>query len=108
MQQQLEKTTAIDETLWRKISEPQNREQIAVLAYEFWQARGCPDGTPAEDWFRAEREIGGLKRIDEKGVESRDSAKQSNDAKEADSSVLRFPVESELFQAAHSADSRRA
>jgi hypothetical protein len=26
---------------------------IAALAYELWQARGCPDGSPEEDWYRA-------------------------------------------------------
>ena len=26
---------------------------IAALAYELWQARGCPDGSPEEDWFHA-------------------------------------------------------
>jgi len=30
---------------------------IAALAYELWQSRGCPDGSPEEDWFRAEREL---------------------------------------------------
>jgi len=29
-------------------------EQIARLAYSYWQARGCPEGSPEEDWFRAE------------------------------------------------------
>ena len=29
-------------------------EQIAILAYEFWVGRGCPDGCPEEDWARAE------------------------------------------------------
>jgi Protein of unknown function (DUF2934) len=33
--------------------------RIASLAYEFWQQRGCPNGTPEEDWFRAQREIAG-------------------------------------------------
>lgn len=33
------------------------REEIARLAYYLWQARGEPDGSPEEDWFRAEREI---------------------------------------------------
>lgn len=28
-------------------------EDIAALAYELWQDRGCPDGAPEEDWFRA-------------------------------------------------------
>jgi hypothetical protein len=32
--------------------------RIGALAYQFWQERGCPHGTPEEDWFRAEREIG--------------------------------------------------
>jgi hypothetical protein len=26
---------------------------IAALAYELWQARGCPQGSAEEDWFRA-------------------------------------------------------
>ena len=29
-------------------------EQIAALAYSLWQSRGCPEGTPDEDWFNAE------------------------------------------------------
>jgi hypothetical protein len=28
-------------------------ESIAVIAYKLWQGRGCPCGTPEEDWFRA-------------------------------------------------------
>lgn len=32
-------------------------EQIAALAYALWKERGCPDGNPEEDWFRAEQEI---------------------------------------------------
>ena len=32
-------------------------DQIAALAYEFWQARGCPYGSPDEDWLRAESEF---------------------------------------------------
>ena len=28
-------------------------EDIAALAYELWQARGCPDGSPDEDWYQA-------------------------------------------------------
>jgi hypothetical protein len=30
---------------------------IAKLAYELWQARGCPQGSPEEDWFHAAREL---------------------------------------------------
>ncbi|MBV8841677.1 MAG: DUF2934 domain-containing protein [Bryobacterales bacterium] len=30
---------------------------IAPLAYSYWQQRGCPDGSPQEDWFRAQQEL---------------------------------------------------
>jgi len=32
-------------------------EQIALLAYSYWQQRGCQGGSPEEDWHRAEQEI---------------------------------------------------
>ena len=32
-------------------------EEIAPLAHSLWQARGCPEGTPEEDWFNAERAL---------------------------------------------------
>ena len=32
-------------------------EDIAQLAYSYWEARGCPHGSPEEDWFRAEMEL---------------------------------------------------
>ena len=34
-------------------------EDIAALAYKLWQARGCPDGSSQEDWFRAVAELKG-------------------------------------------------
>ena len=30
---------------------------IAALAYEYWQRRGCPIGSPELDWFKAEEEV---------------------------------------------------
>jgi hypothetical protein len=30
---------------------------VAVLAYQFWEERGRPEGSPEEDWYRAEREL---------------------------------------------------
>jgi hypothetical protein len=30
-------------------------ERIARLAYSYWQERGCAEGSPEEDWFRAEQ-----------------------------------------------------
>ena len=32
-------------------------EAIALLAYSYWQARGCPIGSPEEDWYRAENDL---------------------------------------------------
>lgn len=32
-------------------------DEIALLAYSYWEARGCPYGSPDEDWFRAERDL---------------------------------------------------
>ncbi|MGJ5818837.1 DUF2934 domain-containing protein [Paludibaculum fermentans] len=31
-----------------------NYEEIAALAYQLWNSRGCPIGSPEEDWSRAE------------------------------------------------------
>jgi len=30
---------------------------IAALAYELWRSRGCPEGSPGEDWFNAAKEL---------------------------------------------------
>jgi len=30
---------------------------IAALAHELWRARGCPEGSPEEDWFHAAEEL---------------------------------------------------
>ena len=29
-------------------------EAVERLAYSYWVGRGCPEGSPDEDWFRAE------------------------------------------------------
>ena len=34
-------------------------EQIELRAYEFWEERGRPWGTPEIDWFKAEGELAG-------------------------------------------------
>jgi hypothetical protein len=31
--------------------------EIAELAYALWQARGCPLGSPEQDWFLAAFEL---------------------------------------------------
>ena len=34
-----------------------SHEEIAQLAYSYWEARGFAPGSPEEDWLRAEREL---------------------------------------------------
>ena len=34
-----------------------SHEEIATLAYSYWEARGCQGGCPVEDWTRADREL---------------------------------------------------
>jgi hypothetical protein len=36
---------------------PIDPEQIAALAYSYWDARGGQGGSPEEDWLRAERQL---------------------------------------------------
>ena len=31
--------------------------EVAALAYQLWNDRGCPIGSPEEDWFQAETEL---------------------------------------------------
>jgi hypothetical protein len=38
-------------------SQKAREEEIPSLAYKLWQDRGCPDGSPQEDWFRAIEEL---------------------------------------------------
>ena len=33
---------------------PPTDHEIAALAYRLWTERGCPGGSPDDDWFRAE------------------------------------------------------
>lgn len=36
---------------------PADREQIACLAYSYWEARHGQGGSAEEDWYRAEQEL---------------------------------------------------
>lgn len=35
------------------IAHEATEQEIAARAYQLWQDRGCPDGSPEEDWLRA-------------------------------------------------------
>ena len=39
------------------IAQPADQQEISKLAYQFWQARGCPEGSPDDDWLEAERQL---------------------------------------------------
>ena len=32
-------------------------DETAALAFDLWRARGCPEGSPEEDWFLALEEL---------------------------------------------------
>ncbi|MBV9267076.1 MAG: DUF2934 domain-containing protein [Acidobacteriaceae bacterium] len=53
--------TAPGQTPTRHLSPEETRslthEEIASHAYRCWHQRGCPEGSPEEDWHRAEREL---------------------------------------------------
>jgi hypothetical protein len=38
-------------------AEGPTRDEIAARAYRCWHERGCPEGSPEEDWRRAEQEL---------------------------------------------------
>jgi hypothetical protein len=35
----------------------EEHEVTAVLAYRLWEKRGCPLGSPEEDWFEAQNQV---------------------------------------------------
>lgn len=37
--------------------EAPTHDEIAARAHRCWHERGCPEGSPEEDWHRAEREL---------------------------------------------------
>ena len=32
-------------------------KEIAILAHRLWEERGCPEGSPEQDWFRAAHQL---------------------------------------------------
>jgi hypothetical protein len=41
---------------------------IAELAYYLWRERGCPNGSPEEDWYKAELIIDRDSSVPDSGV----------------------------------------
>ena len=46
-----------------KAHDPSVQEQIAQLAYSYWLSRGCPSGSPEEDWLQAELDVQKQQRL---------------------------------------------
>ena len=42
---------------------PENRDEVAALAYKLWQERGSRLGSDQEDWFRAKNELNNRKPL---------------------------------------------
>lgn len=45
--------------------ETAQHHRVEELAYEFWERRGSPLGSPDEDWFRAQAELNGAQQEQE-------------------------------------------
>jgi hypothetical protein len=43
-----------------QVSFEPTQEDIAALAFSYWEARGCQGGSPEEDWLRAEEHLRSL------------------------------------------------
>jgi Protein of unknown function (DUF2934) len=52
-----EMSTKICERFARRAPKPERQLEIAELAYQFWLARAFRDGSPQEDWLRAQRKV---------------------------------------------------
>lgn len=48
---------SVPETTDQQTAPQPTREQVAQLAYSYWEARGFQGGRPEDDWIRAEQEL---------------------------------------------------
>jgi len=51
-------TTVRAKTRTEPVSSDISMDLVAERAYFHWLKRGCPEGSPQEDWLRAEQELG--------------------------------------------------
>ncbi len=52
--QSIENSTAADKSTAPSLAAAPDQEAIAKLAHRLWRERGRPEGSPEEDWYRAE------------------------------------------------------
>jgi hypothetical protein len=58
-------TNFITEPRTQDDSWPQDDEAVRILAYNLWERRGSPLGSPEDDWLEAERQLRGMQRANE-------------------------------------------
>ena len=68
----------------RQETDNSSHDEIAVRAYHLWEQRGCPIGSPEEDWSRAENEILGEEAAQEEWVRTRNQEVRAHHTHEAD------------------------
>ena len=49
-------------------------KERTVRAHRLWEERGCPIGSPEEDWFRAEEEIRREQAVRDEAVRTRNKS----------------------------------
>ena len=54
--------------------------EIALRAYQLWQERGCPIGSPEQDWLEAERQFALAQRSTAESVDERLGGRQTRTA----------------------------
>lgn len=54
-----EKHHASDSAIEDEVDASLEDGDVARHAYHLWEQRGCPEGCPDEDWYRAKRELAG-------------------------------------------------
>ena len=67
----------------------EKQQQTPLLAYQFSMARGCPVGSPAEDWFRAERALHS-RQLEEVEADAAEEARAHIAADRSDSALKRW------------------
>lgn len=50
-------TRAVEQPQAKPGTAAPTHEDISTLAYSLWHGRGCPEGSPEEDWFNAESSL---------------------------------------------------
>lgn len=61
-----EKHRASDAAIEEQVDASLEHGDVGLLAYQFWEQRGCPDGCADEDWYRAEQELAGRLHLNDR------------------------------------------